>query len=273
LPEVGRLVQRAQAKRALSQLLRRLAEGKLRPEEVTSLLSGSQGKALLPPGRALLWFLHGVALLSKNQAHQALGSLEKAQSNRITQMAATSLKAVALEWEGLHQEVTPCLDSLYRSGEKDLLEVSYLLLGLYLVGKGAAALSQNDSIVVEVAAKRFIALQHQAKSQDCHESLVSSFALIVAIFNRDVAAVLELLPGNLDKQRRRQAQRNVSETLATFSEELIAQATGAVQEFKELVRLLAIEDPFEGWKALGSYVWRNWPKDISAVQAIREMRE
>ena len=58
--------------------------------------------------------------------------------------------------------------------------------------------------------------------------------------------------------------------------ELEAEATGedkeAFKEFQLSVRLLSIRDPFKGWKALSREVSKRWPKNVSAVQAIREQR-
>ncbi|MBI4236522.1 MAG: hypothetical protein HY688_04115 [Chloroflexi bacterium] len=54
---------------------------------------------------------------------------------------------------------------------------------------------------------------------------------------------------------------------------LTEQETGAVEEFNTAVRLLAIEDPFEGWQALSEEMTKVWPKGVSAVDAIREQRE
>ena len=40
-----------------------------------------------------------------------------------------------------------------------------------------------------------------------------------------------------------------------------------------MVRLLSIKDPFEGWRELGKELSKVWPKDVSAVDAIREQRD
>ncbi|MCH9018249.1 MAG: hypothetical protein IIB89_10885 [Chloroflexi bacterium] len=47
----------------------------------------------------------------------------------------------------------------------------------------------------------------------------------------------------------------------------------ALDELELMVRLLAIEDPFEGWREFTKEISKVWPKDISAVEAIREQRD
>jgi tetratricopeptide (TPR) repeat protein len=46
-----------------------------------------------------------------------------------------------------------------------------------------------------------------------------------------------------------------------------------IEEWELAVRLLAIKDPFEGWRALAKEISKDWPEGVSAVDAIREQRE
>jgi tetratricopeptide (TPR) repeat protein len=47
----------------------------------------------------------------------------------------------------------------------------------------------------------------------------------------------------------------------------------ALEELGLMVRLLAIKDPFEGWRALAKEISKVWPEGVSAVDAIREQRD
>ena len=47
----------------------------------------------------------------------------------------------------------------------------------------------------------------------------------------------------------------------------------ALQELELMVRLLSIEDPFEGWRAMTVEISKVWPKGVSAVDAIRKQRD
>lgn len=46
----------------------------------------------------------------------------------------------------------------------------------------------------------------------------------------------------------------------------------AFEELELFINLMNIKDPFEGWRALGKAMSERWPKGLSAVQAVREMR-
>lgn len=50
------------------------------------------------------------------------------------------------------------------------------------------------------------------------------------------------------------------------------QALAAFEELEIFINLMKIEDPLEGWRALGKVISESWPKGLSAVQAIREQR-
>ena len=47
----------------------------------------------------------------------------------------------------------------------------------------------------------------------------------------------------------------------------------ALDELELMVRLLSIEDPFEGWRELTKEISKVWPKGVSALDAVREQRE
>jgi tetratricopeptide (TPR) repeat protein len=46
-----------------------------------------------------------------------------------------------------------------------------------------------------------------------------------------------------------------------------------IEEWELAVRLLAIKNPFDRWRALTKEISKVWPKDVSAVDAIREQRD
>ena len=47
----------------------------------------------------------------------------------------------------------------------------------------------------------------------------------------------------------------------------------AFEELELYIKLMGIQDPFEGWKALTNEISRAWTPGVSAVQAVREMRK
>ena len=58
-----------------------------------------------------------------------------------------------------------------------------------------------------------------------------------------------------------------------MGEKASANLKAALDELELMVRLLSIEDPFEGWRELSKEVSKVWPRDVSAVDEIREQRE
>ena len=48
---------------------------------------------------------------------------------------------------------------------------------------------------------------------------------------------------------------------------------GALEELELTIRLLSIKDPFDRWRAFTKEISKVWPKDVSAVDAIREQRD
>lgn len=95
--------------------------------------------------------------------------------------------------------------------------------------------------------------------------------------------------GGILEQNISEAQRGVEEYLAVSSkanaeglgaslghlavdDDASANLKSALEELQLMVRLLSIEDPFEGWRELSKEISKVWPKDVSAVEAIREQR-
>ena len=46
-----------------------------------------------------------------------------------------------------------------------------------------------------------------------------------------------------------------------------------IEEWNLLVKLMAIKDPFDAWRALAKEISKVWPEGVSAVDAVREQRD
>ena len=57
------------------------------------------------------------------------------------------------------------------------------------------------------------------------------------------------------------------------SDSIPEEIQAGIEELEVMVRLLSIKDPFEGWRELGKELSKVWPKDVSALDAIREQRD
>lgn len=103
------------------------------------------------------------------------------------------------------------------------------------------------------------------------------------------ASLFRGLLGILD-QDSREAQKGVDEYLLVLDKaraenlensivKLVAQEPGsqelqeALEELELMIRLLSIKNPFDRWRAFTKEISKVWPKDISAVDAIREQRD
>jgi tetratricopeptide (TPR) repeat protein len=89
-------------------------------------------------------------------------------------------------------------------------------------------------------------------------------------FNKGVYALLDIW-----EKAKSEGMENILSELV-FGEPA-SHAPEEVQEAREEVRLaielLSIKDPFDRWRAFTKEISKVWPKDISAVEAIREQRE
>jgi tetratricopeptide (TPR) repeat protein len=56
------------------------------------------------------------------------------------------------------------------------------------------------------------------------------------------------------------------------SQGLSPEQRGQLQEFRAFIELIAIEDPFEGLRALAESISEVWPKSVDCVEAVREQR-
>lgn len=90
--------------------------------------------------------------------------------------------------------------------------------------------------------------------------------------SRELQKGVEEYLGVLDKAR----AENLGDAATVYlkAKELASdELKEVIEEWELAVRLLAIKDPFEGWRALAKEISKVWPEGVSAVDAIREQRE
>lgn len=68
-------------------------------------------------------------------------------------------------------------------------------------------------------------------------------------------------------------EETIWSTITQVEQSLSSEQQRQVQEFRDFVRLIAIEDPFEGLRALAKRISKVWPQDIDCVEAVREQRK
>jgi hypothetical protein len=84
-----------------------------------------------------------------------------------------------------------------------------------------------------------------------------------------IAAVRFAKRARLNIPRLRTEEMTLDEPVQMTESEL----RRAAEELNTMIRLLSIEDPFEGALALSEELQKSWPEGVSAVDAIREQRE
>lgn len=90
--------------------------------------------------------------------------------------------------------------------------------------------------------------------------------------SRELQKGVEEYLGVLDKGR----AENLGDAATVYlkAEEPVSdELQEVIEEWELAVRLLSIKDPFDGFRALAKEVSKVWPKDVSAVDAIREQRD
>ena len=178
----------------------------------------------------------GMALKQLGRYQEALEALERAIQLRPDFSEAHYYRGAALGRLGRHQEALEAFEHVYplRRELSDLGSNLYLGAAFVSLLFGLSALERRWLPDLEAATKAFIKWRARARRDKQ-----------TAAFNQAVKQFKEALP---------------EEDKDTF------------EEFMLGVRLASIRDPFRRWEALGKEISKDWPKDVSAVQAIREQR-
>ena len=105
--------------------------------------------------------------------------------------------------------------------------------------------------------------------------VVAGFMAVQEIDTSQMESLARTLILVREQAQKKQLEKQVDNALEMLKSGAMQDqaAKDAIEEFLELVHLLAIKDPFERWEAIGVGVRERWPKGLSAVDAIREMRD
>lgn len=152
--------------------------------------------------------------------------------------AAQANLAMVLYDKDHYEEAIAALDAAYkhRKALGDQLTDLYRLASMIVLLVGVEAVSARDLRRSDTAVGEFVELKKRAK-RDGAERIIAEAV--------DVARS-QLVPKELQP---------------------------ALEDFLVGVKLMAIEDPWEAWDALAEEISKVWPKDVSAVDAIREQRD
>ncbi|MDO8750988.1 MAG: tetratricopeptide repeat protein [Dehalococcoidia bacterium] len=181
-------------------------------------------------------FNRGMVLGQMGRYQEAIEAFEWYSQLRPDDPEAPFNRGVALAQLGRYQEALEALERVYplRRTSSAVGQGIYLAASYISLMFGLAALKRRWLPDYEKATDAFIKWRARARRDKQ-----------TAAFKQAVEEVKNGLP---------------KEDIETF------------EDFMLGVRLMSIRDPFKGWKALGKEISKDWPKDVSAVEAVREQR-
>ena len=194
----------------------------------------------LNPDDALPWLCIGSVLLAQKKTGSALTAFEQARdiagSNPIIwlNIGVTSGKL------GRYADANSAFQTAYglKDGGLNGETLLYKAWAASCLSWGVSSLLNLDTKAFEEAGFAYIAVSEKAQQDDA---------------GGIVEAILTQYKNQLNSKKQRKGLK-------------------AFEELELFINLTKIKDPFEGWRALGEEISKVWPKGLSAVDAVREMR-
>lgn len=202
---------------------------------------GSFERALmLRPDDAQTWLSKSVILLAQHNLDQALVAVQQALAYNEDDAGIWLISGVTLAWLGEYAEAQRSFHTAFslKDGSSNGPTFLYKAWATSTLALGVKALMSQDLSTFEQAGYGYIDIWEKAQQENVGqvvEEALTAFQLY------------------LRKQRNRKYLM-------------------ALEELELFIDLMKIKDPFEGWRALGRAISKRWPKGLSAVQAVREMR-
>jgi tetratricopeptide (TPR) repeat protein len=95
---------------------------------------------------------------------------------------------------------------------------------------------------------------------------------LVTPSRKDWKAGAEKIAAVLRQAQKEGKEEAVWSVVTQVKESLPPEFQHQMQEFRAFIELIAIEDPFEGLRALAKRISVVWPKNVDCVEAVREQR-
>ncbi len=244
LPQLGALIERQSSKKAAVRFHKAL-----RGDSSAEDLLGLAKTARTPEEKGLAYLLLAHYYLVHNQAERVAEVCQAARAEwpkqgKFISFVEASALAMLLEYEEAFRAFEECAQALAQSHRTGLWETVpwdeaglqgfYKSWALVGVGQGGEGLLRSDLRQFEAGGEKVIVVLKLAREVG------------------QESAVWEALD-------------TVASRWPQWSEQM--------EELRLYVRLMSIEDPFEGWRAVGKEISKVWPEGVSAVDAIREQRE
>ena len=211
-----------------------------RLQELEEALTNFEKALTLRPTDSQSWLSKGIISLAQHDFNKAIIALEKAQIAHESNPQIWMFKGVALGCLAKFAEAQLAFQNSFsiKHGPPDEGVYLYKAWATSTLAWGLNALLSNDVSAFENAGNLYLDVLDKAKSEDA---------------DGFVDDALEQLREKLHRTKQRKALR-------------------AFEELELYINLMKIKDPFEGWRALGEAMSERWPKGLSAVKAVREMR-
>lgn len=225
-------------------LAKKIRDGTATVDEVESFL---QERPKIPSGlkNLLVGFLSAKKaglLLRDNRAEEAVACAERALAHDNGSPVNWLAKGAALLQLERFEEATGSFETAFSSRERFGSQIDQYIPILIHSWSGSALLHGLSGLL--------------------HQN--------VAMAQRGVEEYLRVL----DEAKAADLESAVMAPSGSAAEDSVPpELQAALEELELMVRLLSIKDPFEGWREFSKEISKVWPKDVSAVDAIREQRE
>lgn len=226
-------------------------------------------------------FLECRKLLEQENYSEALSVSEKILSLRPDFAEALYFKGLALSGLNRCEEALSVFDLILKLSPN---EPMICAMALYIKGRTLHLLDRIEQAKKSLK-DAFLLNEPIMKTLKRPFTEVKSAGLCLALIILD-QGVENINAGNMREAEEKarefiELRREGKENMAQVIDEAVERYKGILDkeefdllfEFEDMVKLVAIEDPFERWKVLGRMVSEKWPKDVSAVDAIRKQRE
>ena len=187
----------------------------------------------LKPDYATAWCNKAETLWQLGRHQQALEAVEEALRYKNDFPVAWYNKAAALKHFERYREAFDAFEQAYQYMYRHGDLYKNWVITAMLYGMDGVL--ENNQVLFREAADRYIHILEKARGDGFDETVESAV-------------------GKFEAELERPEQRE------------------AFEDMKLLIRLLSIEDPFERWTAFTKAISDVWPRDVSAVDAIREQR-
>jgi hypothetical protein len=277
--EVAKALQKSNAQRIVRSMHRSLLKHELRAGAVEESMGSAKGRTLaqLPFGRVTLGVFLALAVLDERRFESVAPALAQVEQEPTTRPMAVGLRGLALEELGDAASADACIRALAEQESRYWLGLLLQSQEVVGVSAGIRAFAEGRIDVFDNAARRYLTLiRHGTEQGFPHAtgSTLEAFRLSLVggyAASFDAMWVCQYWQSSPDERKGWLLRAPIERK--RLEEETGGRALEALDEFTELVRLLAIEDPFERWDELARLISADWPEGLSAVDAIREMRE